>query len=79
VTAARIFKPQVGILAIVGGMEAFACWALVPRMGLIGAAIACLIGALVQLIGTALLLSTRWTQRIPDARAVSAATFGSNG
>ena len=77
VTAARIFKPQVAILAIVGGMEAFSCWALVPRMGLIGAAIACLIGALVQLIGTALLLSTRWTHRMPAGRAVSAATFGS--
>jgi O-antigen/teichoic acid export membrane protein len=78
VTAARIFKPQVGILAIVGGTEVLACWVLVPRMGLTGAAVACLIGALVQLIGTALILCMRWTQPVPAARAANVATFGSN-
>jgi len=73
-TAARIFKPQVTILAIVGVTEVLACWVLVPRMGLTGAAIACLVGALVQLIGTALVLVTRWARRIPAAPLATTVT-----
>jgi len=78
VTAARIFKPQVMILAIVGGTEILACFLLVPRIGLTGAAVACLIGTLVQLIGTAMILCVRWTQRPPASRVHGMATLESN-
>ena len=57
-TAARVFKPQVTLLTVVGLTEFLACWLLVPRMGLTGAALACLGAAFVQFSGTALVLFT---------------------
>lgn len=74
-TAARIYKPQVTLLAIVGITEALGCWVLVPRMGLIGAAVACLGAALVQFLGNALVLILLWTRRTP---AVTPVTVGAN-
>ena len=61
-SAARIFKRQTTLLAVVGVFEALACWILVPLMGLTGAAIACLAGAVVQLCGTAYILVTHMTR-----------------
>jgi O-antigen/teichoic acid export membrane protein len=70
-TAARVFKPQVKLLAIVGIAEALGCWALVPRQGLTGAALACLGAAAIQFIGTALVLIVQWNRRIPMTQAAA--------
>jgi O-antigen/teichoic acid export membrane protein len=75
-TAARVFKPQVKLLAIVGVTEALACWVLVPRMGLNGAAIACLVAAVLQFLGTALVLVMQWVHRIPVTEAAAANSAG---
>jgi O-antigen/teichoic acid export membrane protein len=72
-TAARIFRPQAVLLALVVVMEAIGCWALVPHMGLTGAAFGSLIGSIVQFIGTAALL-VRYFPR----RTAQAATAASN-
>jgi O-antigen/teichoic acid export membrane protein len=55
-TAARIFRPQVLLLAIVALTEAGICWALVPKLGLMGAVWGCLGATLVQFAGTAIIL-----------------------
>jgi O-antigen/teichoic acid export membrane protein len=55
-TAARIFRPQVILLAIVAATEAVSCWALVPRLGLMGAVWGCLCATMVQFFGTAVVL-----------------------
>jgi O-antigen/teichoic acid export membrane protein len=64
-SAARIFKPQATLLASVGAFEALCCWVLVPRMGLTGAAAACVAAAVVQLVGTAYILITNLARLRP--------------
>jgi len=66
-SAARIFKPQAILLASVGAVEAICCWVLVPRMGLTGAAAACVGAAVVQLVGTAYIMFTHLA-RLQSAR-----------
>jgi O-antigen/teichoic acid export membrane protein len=68
-TAARVFKPQVKLLAIVAIVQALGCWLLIPRFGLKGAVIACLGAALVQFLGTGLILAVQWMGRTPVASA----------
>jgi len=55
-TAARRFKVQAPLIAIVTAVTAASCVVFVPRYGLIGAASATVVGAVVQLIGSALIL-----------------------
>jgi len=69
--AARIFKRQTTLLAFVGIFEALSCWALVPRMGLRGAVIACLGAAVVQLIGNAYILITHLARHMPPEQLQS--------
>jgi len=68
-TAARVFKPQVKLLAIVAIVQALGCWILTPRLGLKGAVIACLIAAVAQFAGTGLILAVQWARRTPVACA----------
>lgn len=56
ITAARSLRPQVPLLLVTGMAAAAASWRLVPKSGLVGAADSVLIAALVQLIGTAVIL-----------------------
>jgi O-antigen/teichoic acid export membrane protein len=56
VTAVRCFTPQLPLFAGAAAATALGCVALVPSLGLRGAAIAILISALVQCGGSALLL-----------------------
>lgn len=62
--AARIFKLQTILLAIVGIYEALSCWALVPHMGLRGAVIASLGAATLQLLGNAYILINHLTRHM---------------
>ena len=55
-TAARSLRPQVPLLVIVGIATAASSAFLIPRYGLIGAADASLLAAIVQLIGTGIIL-----------------------
>ncbi len=55
-TAARSLKPQVPLLVIVGGATAVSSALFIPRYGLMGAADASLLAAVVQLIGTGIIL-----------------------
>lgn len=52
VTAARRFREQLPLFAVVTAALALACWWLIPPYGLLGAAAASLIGAVVQLLGS---------------------------
>lgn len=55
-TAARSLRPQVPLLVITGLATAIASAFLIPRFGLMGAADASLLAAIVQLIGTGVIL-----------------------
>jgi O-antigen/teichoic acid export membrane protein len=55
-TAARSLRPQVPLLMIVGVATAASSAFLIPRYGLMGAADASLLAAVVQLIGTGIIL-----------------------
>ncbi len=55
-TAAAEFRVQVPLIAGVTATSLLGCWILVPRMGLIGAAIATLISSLTLLIASAWLM-----------------------
>ena len=55
-TAARSLRPQVSLLVIVGAATAASSAFLIPRYGLMGAADASLLGAIVQLFGTGVIL-----------------------
>ena len=57
VTAARYFKAQIPLFAAVVAATAAACWWLVPRYGMLGAALSLLIAALTQLVGAGLILA----------------------
>lgn len=52
-TAARYFRPQMPLFAVVAGVMALGCLWLVPRYGVQGAALALVIAALTQLLGSA--------------------------
>jgi O-antigen/teichoic acid export membrane protein len=56
ITAARYFRVQIPLYALVATAGAAACWWLVPQMGLIGAAWALCIAALTQLVGGAIVV-----------------------
>ena len=56
VTAVRCFTPQLPLFAIAAATTAIGCMALVPSQGLRGAAIAILISAVIQCVGSARLL-----------------------
>jgi O-antigen/teichoic acid export membrane protein len=49
-TAAQYFRVQMPLFIIVTGISAIVCWWLVPSQGLIGAAIAMIVGAVVQAV-----------------------------
>lgn len=50
ITAARYFRVQMPLFVLVTGSSAFACFWLIPTMGLPGAAIALIVGAIVQAV-----------------------------
>jgi O-antigen/teichoic acid export membrane protein len=56
ITAARYFRSQIPLFALVAAANALACWWLIPRFGLRGAALSLMIAAAVQLAGTLLIL-----------------------
>jgi O-antigen/teichoic acid export membrane protein len=56
-TAARLFRPQVPLYIAATAVTALACWALVPRFGLMGSAWAVLIGAAFSCASSALLIA----------------------
>ncbi|MFO0916755.1 MAG: hypothetical protein U0872_00365 [Planctomycetaceae bacterium] len=56
ITAARYFRSQIPLFAVVAAANACASSWLVPRLGLQGAALALLIATVVQLLGTLLIL-----------------------
>jgi O-antigen/teichoic acid export membrane protein len=51
-TAARYFKAQFPLFAIVTGSTVLACYWLIPTFGLTGAALAMIVAALVQIVGS---------------------------
>ena len=55
-TAARSLRPQVPLLVIVGAVTAVSSAFLIPKYGPMGAADASLLAAVVQLIGTGVIL-----------------------
>ncbi|MBX9680314.1 MAG: lipopolysaccharide biosynthesis protein [Gemmataceae bacterium] len=57
ITAARIIAPQVWLFAAVCGATSIGCWLWTPIYGAIGAAWALLLAGVVQLVGSALLLT----------------------
>ena len=62
-TAARIFKPQAPLFALVASATVAGCAVLIPRRGLDGAVIAMIIGFAVQLVGSAAILWRAWLLR----------------
>ena len=62
-TAARIYRPQVALLAIVAITETIACWVLTPRFHLMGAVWSCLGAGTIQLAGAAAILYVRFPRR----------------
>ena len=50
ITAARYFRVQMPLFVLVTGSSAIACFCLIPTMGLRGAAIALIVGAIVQAV-----------------------------
>lgn len=56
VTAVRCFAPQLPLFALSAGVTTLACFLLIPRMGMQGAAAAIFISSIVQSAGGALLL-----------------------
>jgi O-antigen/teichoic acid export membrane protein len=56
-TAARSLRPQVPLLIVTGAATVVSSAFLIPRYGLMGAADASLLAAVVQLIGTGVILS----------------------
>ena len=59
-TAARIFRAQVPLMAPATATTGGACWLLVPRLGLQGAVIGMILGFSVQLLGSGAILFGRW-------------------
>lgn len=63
-TAARYFGAQLPLFALTAAAIALACWWLVPAGGLMGAAIALIIGDMVQLCGSVIIVAHA-VRRIP--------------
>jgi O-antigen/teichoic acid export membrane protein len=63
VTAARYFLVQIPLFALVVAAGVAACWWLVPRMGLQGAALALCVSAVAQVVGMGLVLGHAITVR----------------
>jgi O-antigen/teichoic acid export membrane protein len=63
VTAARYFRIQIPLYVLVVAVTAAACWWLVPRMGLRGAALALCVSTLTQLLGMGLVLAHALTAK----------------
>lgn len=57
-TAMRRFREQVPLLVFVAGVIAVACWATIPRVGVIGAAYSSALGFLVLTLGNAWIIYT---------------------
>ena len=72
ITAARFFRLQVPIFALVVATNAFACSRLVPAWGLKGAAIAPLVAAVVHLV----LAAAALVQLISGAKKIPAGSPG---
>ena len=77
-TAARSLRPQVPLLMIVGVATAASSAFLIPRYGLMGAADASLLAAIVQLIGTGVILF-RVDRRLTKPPAASCEVEGLAG
>ncbi len=56
ITSARYIKIQVPLFAFVAGSTAIACWLLIPDTGLLGGALALVIGSAVRAIGMAIII-----------------------
>jgi O-antigen/teichoic acid export membrane protein len=69
-TAAQSLRPQVPLLVIVGVATAASSAFLIPRYGLMGAADASLLAAIVQVFGTGVIL-IRVDQRLATTRGSS--------
>jgi len=69
-TAARIFKPQPALFAVVVLVSAAACYIWVPAHGIEGAAFALILAAVIQLAGSILILLP--ALRAPQLAAESA-------
>lgn len=63
ITAARVFRPQVPLFSAATLATLFGCLALIPSYGIRGAALAFVLGALVQLTGSLLILSRVWSNK----------------
>ncbi len=74
-TAGRILGAQIPLLVVTGIAAAGACAILIPRDGLIGAANAVVLAAVVQLAGTGLIL-LRADRRFPHGREASSLSVG---
>ena len=59
-TAARILRAQVPLMALATATTGGACWLLVPRFGLQGAVLGMIFGFAVQLLGSGAILFGRW-------------------
>ncbi len=66
ITSARQFRVQVPLFIAMAGSTALACAFWIPEMGLIGAALAVLIGAIIRLILAAWII-TQVLRRLPGA------------
>ncbi|EYB69482.1 polysaccharide biosynthesis protein [Deinococcus phoenicis] len=66
VTAARKFGEQLPLFVVVTGVLALACWTLVPAHGLVGAALASLLAAGVQLLGSWGIVAWALGTPVPD-------------
>ncbi len=78
VTAVRCFSPQMTLFAIAALTTALASLALVPRMGLEGAAVAILVSSAVQCVGSFLLLYKAFHKIQPSVPAVDLVRACSN-
>jgi len=66
ITAASQFRKQLWLSLVVTGISAGAAFALVPRVGLYGAAIATLTSFSVQVVGTCLILHRALKKRMVE-------------
>jgi O-antigen/teichoic acid export membrane protein len=62
-SAARYFRAQLPLFAAVALVTAAACAVLVPRFGLVGGAVACLVAAAVQVVGSGAVLAHALSRR----------------
>lgn len=63
VTSLRVFAPQMYLFSVAALTCGLASWVLIPRIGLVGGAIALALGACVQITGNAVVLMRALAQR----------------